>query len=52
MPYESDNDVYNEYHAVLAEVISVADLFPDHSLVIGGDCNVDFSRHKLHSQLA
>jgi len=37
--------------AVLAEVISVADLFPDHSLVIGGDFNVDFNRHKLHSQL-
>jgi len=51
MPYESDNDAYNEYHAVLAEVISVADLFPDHSLVIGGDFNVDFNKHKLQSQL-
>jgi len=45
MPYESDGDAYNKYHAVLAEVISVADLFPDHSLVIGGDFNVDFSKH-------
>jgi len=51
MPYESDNDAYDEYNAVLAEVISVADRFPDHSLVIGGDFNVDFSKHKLHSQL-
>jgi len=42
MPYESDNDAYNEYQAVLAEVISLTDLFPDRSLVIGGDFNVDW----------
>jgi len=35
---------------VLAEVASVDDLFPDHSLVIGGDFDVDFSKHELHSQ--
>jgi len=51
MPHESDNDAYNKYHAVLADVISVADLFPDLSLVIDGDFNVDLSKLKLHSQL-
>jgi len=51
MPYETDNDVYKEYHAVLAVVLSVTGLSPDHSLMIGGDFNVDFNKHKLYSQL-
>jgi len=49
MPYKSDNEAYNKYHAVLAEVISVADLFSDHSLVIRGDFNVDLSINYIHT---
>ena len=51
MPYESDNDAYNEYAAVLADIISIADQFLDHCLIIGGDFNVDFNKHKVHSKL-
>lgn len=51
MPYESDNNAYNEYVNVLTDAISLNDQFPDHCLILGGDFNVDFNKHKSHSQL-
>jgi hypothetical protein len=51
MPYESNNDAYNEYNFLLADIISIADQFPDHCLILGGDFNVDFNKNKVHSKL-
>ena len=51
MPYESDNDAYNEFTAVLADIVSITDQFPDHCPIIGGYFNVDITKHKVHSKL-
>ena len=51
MPYESNNDAYIEYNAILVDIISIADQFQDHCLILGGDFNVDFNKHKVHSKL-
>ena len=49
MSCQSDNDAYNSYNAVLADIISVIDQFPDHCLILGGGFNVDLNKHKLHT---
>ena len=51
MPYESDDAAQDEYSSVLADVMAIADQFDDHSLILGGDFNVDLSKHKSHSKL-
>ena len=51
MPYESDKDAYNEFTAVLADIVSITDQFPDYYPIIGGDFNVDFIKRKVHSKL-
>ena len=51
MPYESDDDAYNQYTAVLADTILTTEKCPYHCLDIGGDFNVDFTKHKEHSKL-
>lgn len=51
MPCQSDNDAYNAYNGVLADIISVIDQFPDHCPILGGDFNVDLNKHVIHSKL-
>src|SRR5664279_4825 len=51
MPCENDDIAYDEYNGVLADVAAIADQFADHCLILGGDFNVDFNKHKLHSSL-
>jgi len=51
MPYESDAAAADEFSSVLADLIAIIDQYDDHCFVIGGDFNVDFNKHKLHSRL-
>ena len=51
MPYESDAAAADEFSSVLADVIAIIDQFSDHCFVLGGDFNVDFNKHKVHSRL-
>jgi exonuclease III len=51
MPYESDADAADESNSVMADLIAIIDQFNDHCFVIGGDFNVDFNKHEVHSTL-
>jgi hypothetical protein len=51
MPYESDAEAADEFSSVLADVVAIIDQFSDHCIVFGGDFNVDFDKHKIHSKL-
>jgi len=51
MPYECDNAAADEFCSVLADLIAIIDQFSDHCFIIGGDFNVDFNKHKVHSKL-
>lgn len=51
MPYESDADAAEEFSSVLADVVALIDQFNDHCFVLGGDFNVDFDKHQIHSKL-
>jgi hypothetical protein len=51
MPYESDTGAVEEFSSVLADVVALADQFNDYYFVTGGDFNVDFDKHKIHSRL-
>jgi hypothetical protein len=51
MPYESDAAAADEFSSVLADVIAIIDQFDDHCFVLGGDFNVDFTKHKTHPRL-
>jgi hypothetical protein len=51
MPYESDTAAADEFSSVLADVIAITEQYGDHCTVIGGDFNVDFNKHKVHSKL-
>jgi hypothetical protein len=51
MPYESDTEAADEFSSVLADVVAIIDQFSDHCIVFGGDFNVDFDKHKIHSKL-
>lgn len=49
MPYESDDRSSHTFCSVLSTINSICDSFPDAMLILGGDFNVDFSRHTLHT---
>ena len=51
MPYDSDAKAADEFSSFLADLIAIIDQYDDHCFVIGGDSNVDFNNHKLHSRL-
>ena len=51
MPYESDTAAADEFSFVLADVIAITEQYSDHCFVIGGDFNVDFNKHKVHSKV-
>ena len=51
MPYESDTATADDFSSVLADVIAITEQYSDHCLVIGGDFNVEFYKHKVHSKL-
>jgi len=51
MPYESDDAAAGEFSSVMAVVIAIIDQYDNHCFITGGDLNVDFNKHKLHSRL-
>ena len=49
MPYESDDNSFHAFCSVLSTINSICESFPDSTLILGGDFNVDFSRHTFHT---
>ena len=51
MPYELDSAAADEFSSVLADITAITEQYSDHCFIIGGDFNVDFNKHKVHSKL-
>ena len=51
MPYELDSAAADEFGSVLADITAITEQYSDHCFVTGGDFNIDFNKHKVHSKL-
>jgi len=49
MPCEMNDSTYDEFCYVLSSISSISELFPDALLIVGGDFNVDLTRHTSHT---
>ena len=49
MPCDTNVNSYDDFCCILSVISNICESFPDALLILGGDFNVDFSRHTPHT---